>query len=521
MKKTKCLTKYQKAVIETAKSFLLRNYRIQYEDSRFTSWDFQAGEFTWYEYRAEYRGLNGEAKKNPEDYTSTDLGYTNCSDFTHDVYHTALDFDIEYSFTYNLTQEAKREGTKIGVFYYEITGNETEIEKQNIIKEYRATLQPADIVVVRNTTNGHAMLYVGKDKDLSPNMELIHSTGSSYNFNEKKERFEENGTVQERNLDFYFVKGQSERYLFDKYQEISIIRPLNVFKGKIPKQTKNRIKYLKGIVAEKISSHPFGQTITSGDNLTFTFNITNTNSQDKTIKISDFIPKNTTFVCSSDFVNKNGKLSAKIKVPSKQTASLSYTVKVGDCDFVYGTEAYVNGVSTNCRKIYVRNTLNFTQQQKIVKEISNFTNNTSYLKDVDIINSVYSNVLGKPTKLNGSYNEIIEKLHSVIYQLSFTLNKKGEYFNMIVPYIYGGRLVATSEKFDKGRTRLVTPSQLVIGDVIIVKESHKTDVCYSYIYAGDKLYKIDGATVTEQPIDILETLIAYDFFTVLRPSMDL
>ena len=67
MKKTKCLTKYQKAVIETAKSFLLRNYRIQYEDSRFTSWDFQAGEFTWYEYRAEYRGLNGEAKKNPED----------------------------------------------------------------------------------------------------------------------------------------------------------------------------------------------------------------------------------------------------------------------------------------------------------------------------------------------------------------------------------------------------------------------------------------------------------------------
>ena len=117
--------------------------------------------------------------------------------------------------------------------------------------------------------------------------------------------------------------------------------------------------------------------------------------------------------------------------------------------------------------------------------------------------------------------EIIEKIHSVIYELSFMLNKKGEYFKMVVPYIYGGRLVATSEMFDRGRTRLVTPSQLVIGDVIIVKESYKNDTCYSYLYGGDKLYKIDGTNVTEVSNDILETIISYDFFTVLRPSMDL
>ena len=523
MRSKKPLTKEQIAVIETAKAFLLRGYRIQYEDSRFTSWDFQAGEFTWYEYRAEYRGINGEAKKNPEDYTSTDLGYTNCADFTHDVYHSALDFDFFLSFTYDLTQEAKRPDTKLGVYYYEITGNETEEEKARIEKEYREMLEPGDLVVVRYTTNGHVMLYVGNDEDLSPNMELIHSTGNSYNYNEKKEKFEENGSIGERNLDFYFRKGLSKRYLFDTYNEISIIRPLNVFKGKIPKETKNRIKHLKGVIAEKISSHPFGKTISRGENLTYTFNVINTTDLEKNIEIKDVVPSNCSFVSASkEFSRKDNRLLAKFKLLPNQTRSISFTVTVNSGDYVYATDAFVNGVPTNCRKIYVRNTLNSTHQKQIVSKIKSFTkSNPNNLKDVDIINDVYNTTLGKPTKLTGSFPEIVEKLHSVIFLRSYTLDKKGDYFSIIVPGIYGGRLVATSEKFDRSRTRLVTPAQLIVGDVIIVKESFKKDTCYSYLYGGDALYKIDGTTVTETSLDVLETLISYDFFTVLRPSMDL
>ena len=311
--------------------------------------------------------------------------------------------------------------------------------------------------------------------------------------------------------------------MFDIYNEISIIRPLNVFKGKIPKETKNRIKHLKGAIAEKISSHPFGKTISRGENLTYTFNVINTTDLEKNIEIKDVVPSNCSFVSASkEFSRKDNRLLAKFKLLPNQTRSISFTVTVNSGDYVYATDAFVNGVPTNCRKIYVRNTLNSTHQKQIVSKIKSFTkSNPNNLKDVDIINDVYNTTLGKPTKLTGSFPEIVEKLHSVIFLRSYTLDKKGDYFSIIVPGIYGGRLVATSEKFDRSRTRLVTPAQLIVGDVIIVKESFKKDTCYSYLYGGDALYKIDGTTVTETSLDVLETLISYDFFTVLRPSMDL
>ena len=64
--KQKSLTKEQVAVIETAKSYLIRGSRIQYADTRFTSREFPDCLFTWDEYRWESRGHRGNFKKIPK-----------------------------------------------------------------------------------------------------------------------------------------------------------------------------------------------------------------------------------------------------------------------------------------------------------------------------------------------------------------------------------------------------------------------------------------------------------------------
>ena len=523
--KQKSLTKEQVAVIETAKSYLIRGSRIQYADTRFTSREFPEELFTWDEYRWESRGHNGGRKKTPEDYTSNDLGYTNCADFTHDVYHSALDFDIVLSMTEYLTKEARKPDTLLGAFHYDFTGKETEEEQLRIIQEYRSKLVPGDIVVVRKDSidSGHAMLYVGRDQGLDDDAEVIHSTGKNYKYDIKKEEFEEEGTVQLKNLDFYFVKGKSDRYLFDKYESFSIIRPLNVFKGKIPKETKNRIKNLKGIVAEKISSPSLGQTVSVGGTIKFSYILTNKTDAIKTVKITDVIPENCRFCDSyAELKNKNGKLTAKIKLLPKRIKTLSYTVKVNGGDYVESLDGKVGGVTTNCRKVYVRNTLTKTQQNELVEVLKTYTlSNHKKLANVEIINEVYSQVLGQSTNLTGSYSDIIFTVYKKLQENAYDVDSNGKYFDLIPPSIYGGRLVKTSALFDGYRTRLVYPQQLIVGDVIMCKEKNAIENYETYVFAGDKLYQIDGDSVTEKSIDILETLNAYDLFTVLRPSMGL
>ena len=518
------LSDEQIAVIETAKAYLARGSRIQYADTRFTCSDFTEASFTKLEYRWESRGIDGELKKNPEDYTSKDIGYSNCADFTHDVYHSALNLDFKLDTTFELTYEAKKGDTKLGVYYYQIKGTETDEEKAKIEKEYRETLKPGDIIVVRAATNGHAMLYVGRDQGLPDNAEIIHSTGKTYKYDLKKEEFEEDGTIQLRNLDYYFVKGDTGKYLFENYNAISIIRPLNVFEGEIPQETKNRIKYLKDVVAEKLSSPSIGQTVSTGDNVTFSFVLTNISNEIKKLDVTDKVPENTTFVSAdTEFTHNNGELTAKITLQPNETKTISYTVTAGSGDYIHGLDGYVGGVPTNARKIYVRSTLNSTQQQTITNAIKTFVaSNPSNLSDTEIINSVYTQALGKNTKLTGNASDVIGEIYTRHSGKSYKLNQNGKYFDLIAPFEYGGRMVKTATNiFDGYRTRLVYPEHLITGDVIYIRENYLDTLYKTYIFADGKLYQIDGATVSEVSTDILETIISYDFFAVLRPSMDL
>ncbi|MBR1983109.1 MAG: hypothetical protein IKA12_00280, partial [Clostridia bacterium] len=195
----------------------------------------------------------------------------------------------------------------------------------------------------------------------------------------------------------------------------------------------------------------------------------------------------------------------------------------GSGDYIHGLDGYVGGVPTNARKIYVKNTFNFTQQQSITNAIKSFViSNPSNLSDTEIINSVYSHAIGKSTKLTGNASDVIGEIYTRHSGKSYKLNQNGKYFTLIAPFEYGGRMVKTATNlFDGYRTRLIYPEHLITGDIIYIRESYIDTLYKTYMFADGKLYQIEGATVTEAPIDILETIISYDFFAVLRPSMDL
>ncbi len=530
----------QEAVIVTALSYLARGTRIQYDDSRIATGNIVPTNLR-------YRWQSG--LKTPEDYTSQFTGYTNCAGFTYDVYHSALDYDILSNTTASLIQKGGDEM----VFKYFPKGSETAEEQAEIEERFRSTLKMGDIIVVRyngsRKGNGHAMLYVGEEvpkgvtafrgntiegvettttttaaDSKKVRYDIIHSTGSSYNYGNFTERYEQVGSIQLTSTDYIFDP-DSSRYIFGKLESIGIVRPLAIYKGGVPEQTQNRINNLQGVIAEKLSSHTYGMTADRGDEVTFTFSITNTNKKAVTVEVADTVPSNTTYISGAETVTDN-TLSWNVKVPAGKTETVSYAVKV-NADAVYGetvasTDGLVGGVSTNCPVIYIANTLNKDESQKILSAMEKLK--TSELRGFELANAVYNEALGTTELLPDTYDDVLTSLFENYLDVPthFTPRLNDKYTAMLAPALYGGRYVITNEELFGGhRSRLPYQRDLMVGDILIIAEDGGATTQRMYLFAGDTMYDLLNETeiTTESSAERLNKLLAYNRFAVLRPSM--
>lgn len=517
------LSNYQLALIHTAKAFYDRNYRIQYADTRFTHKDIT--DIMQIDYRWESSLNDSSLIKHPEDYTSKDLGYTNCADFTHDVYQSALNYEIGLNTTYNLMQEIKNSDSKTSVCYYEITGNESEEVRRQIEEEFTKKLQVGDIIVNRYRGNrrggGHAILYVGNSLKLPDNSDVIHSTGKIYDYSLMKEGYEEFGTVELLKVEDLFNK-EHPRYFFETSYQIGIIRPLNVFNGEIPQQTKNRLKNLKNILAEKVASQSLGQTVSVGDKITYTFNITNLSSRKRRIEIKDIIPTNASYLEGACFTYNNKKLKSTFILGKGETKSVSYTIIVNSESKVESKKATVNGVLARCKDIFVRNTLSEIEKSYIHKYINNLEQgkNNSY-KGVSLVNDMYNQLFNKNVFGEDSERKVLSSVFKNCTRIksynALEINENSKYFNMIAPGLYGGRNVASSTLFNKYRTRLLDKNQLIVGDIIIALENEKDFIIKTYLFLGEETYEITNGLTKLKSVEILEKFIAYSTFVVIRP----
>lgn len=509
------MTELQKAVVITAESFVIRNARGQYADTRLVaSTDL-----------AYYRWSKGQ--RQPEDYTSQYTGYSNCAAFVYDLYRAALDLDIKYYTTATLTSGSQSVLFKTPVVSGFASMNESQLEAQK--QEFLNALQPGDLIVYRyaEKNSGHAMCYVGNNM-------MIHCTGSNYNYEERTEKYEENGCFRYQSIDDFWNK-ESKRYLFNK-KSYMIIRPLDHFQGQIPQRTLDRMDVMRGVAAEKTASATWTQTVNPGQEVCFTFTLENFTGYNKTLTVTDTVPQNTTYIAGAQ--EKNGDtLSWTVSLGAGETAQVSYTVKVGDQAEVVESSSFVESIPVNCPAIAVGKTLT-TEEQNALAAVAVRKDTTG----ISTAAAIYQDALGKEILpglsaddvLEGAFRYYSERIESgaTAYDVTWppawrSLDPNSQIFNLVPTGLYGGRSVLEGADKDPlgteafmgvKRTRLLTQDQLVAGDIIVINDNTAKFQAFAWLYVGGQLLDLQtGQMMPAEPS--LSQVISYNYFVVIRPSL--
>ena len=488
------MTPLQKAIVVTAESYYLHRKYAQYDQYALTGMNKSNVS----------RRLVGIMA--PEDYTPQYYGYTDCSSFVYDVYKFALGMSIDKSawtksYCTNSQHEILMETPNEDGF-----ANMSAAELAVKEKEFRDTLQPGDIISYRyaDGNSGHAILYVGNNK-------IIHSTGSTYDFETGADRVEKNGTYRYESVDNLFAKNKG-MYLFNKSIYV-ILRPLNAFRGDIPEQTQQRMGVMRGITAEKLCSHTYGMTVSPGDALTYTFHIKNNTTRAVTLSVKDTIPAGTTYVSGADSVVEN-TLSWQVTVDKGATVEISYAIQV-KADTPTGTfiqsESTVGGVTTKCPRVQVAKTLTADEQQAILDAQKSLAD--SKLSGIKLANAIYEKACNKTVFTAKDTDALWNALVSEYNDLYSFMDSKRPLAAMVAPRLYGGRHMGepyNDSAHTQYRTRLVTKNLLIIGDIVLADET-------LYLFTGNGLLDLsaDGYAGLFNP----EALLIYNQFVVLRPSM--
>ncbi len=511
------LNEAQKAVIATAEAFLMRGPRLQYNDND-TPYKSQA--------------IQTHA---PEDCTSTEWQYTNCAMFTYDCYYFGLDYSLGGSNPkYSTDRQLDMTGA-VRPFFYEVTGSEDDTKKEEVKQQFLSTLQPGDIIVYRYTTSsGHSMLYVG-------NGTIIHSSGDSFKaYSSDSATGYENYEASIRYMqamNFFDGPEGSRRLVFGGgIAKFGIIRPLAIRNDNTASETsRNRMENLKGISIEKVASQSSTVTVSKGGNITYTFNIYNSNDVAKTLNITDVVPENTTFVSGCDNVSGNN-LSWTVSVPADEIISISYTVKVND-DVADGTtivaeQAKAGGVPVRCHKIYVGNTLTAEQQELFKTKALELINSTSTTeRDAALINKMYKEALGVDNALPYTSDSSIRSalFNNACQSTSGTVNTSATGMSKyIAPTMYYGRRTYTMDGSSTARVELWGGDRavlgrschLVVGDILVKVNSSNL---HFYLYlGGETFYRINSTNFGKQ-YDVnryFEYVYAAAYHgVVLRPSL--
>ena len=511
---TSGMTELQKAVVLTAESYFARGARLQYEDTRLTSTKYFS-RWRWGMVR----------QKTIEDYTTQNIGYSNCAAFTHDVYYNALGFNIEQYTTASLVASSAASRVVLKKTYMSISTNK---QKEALKEEFLSNLEPGDLMVyLTSSGSGHVMLYVGNDM-------MIHCSGSNYDWENKKEVTDIG--IRYESIDCLF--DESHRRCLYKQRDVAIIRPLNDFNGTIPAATLDRMDEMRGVVAEKLASVDPHVTVNPGDEITFTFNFENLSSTKKTLKVTDVVPANTTYVSGAE--KKSGdNLSWTVTVEAGKSAKVSYKVKVAEGALgktVYGTDAKVENIPVKCHKIYVKNTLTASEQTKIKNAAKAL--GSSSLRDIALADAIYKEALGESNLTDATATDMLNGIF-VNYSTNmeswpskwkkFTTSTSNKYYKMMAPDLYGGRQVLVDKDYD--RATLITANKLVVGDIIITnnptadtyEDTEKKKYIYepvNYMFLGDKL--LDLTNMKEIDLEPkLEQLLCEKHFVVIRPSITL
>ena len=529
------MTDKQAAVVATAYYYLLRGECLQYDDSFMNKLSDSFSDFNESRWQTEFR--------TPESYTPDEWGYLNCAAFTNDVYWSTFGVSLpgDMYYTGNIYTNSAKYNMRVYSFERNLNKTYTDAEKAAMEAEFMSNLQPADLIVIRRKNGGgHVMVYIGNGR-------FIHATGDSMNTT-ALEGVKEN---REPTLRFHRVKD----YFFNRdgalnssnvfndptiaraTTSIAIVRPLansTYASYSVTDTTKARMDII-GLIIKKTASVNHGVSVNPGSNITYTFTLDNTRSDDITVEITDKIPANTTYVSGCD--NRNGdNLSWTVTIPAGKTITVSYTVQVSlDAigTVIQSDDAKVAGIPLPCVDIEVERTLTAEEQSDVVGAFTELKTSGTSLRGLALVNEIYKNALGVGNVFadvhfltvtegeNGIYEKSNLPIQSNYTYENFTRNEESTYYKMLVSNLFGGRSIRSNGRNEWVRTRGAMVDNLVIGDVILGKR--RDGNTYIFMYTGeDKMINLN--TLTYDSVDAqttLDRLLGYDYFAVLRPSFAL
>ena len=512
------LSEYDNAdvVLEVADAFYRQGTQIQYDQTQ------------------SRRNIDAS----PEDATAYRTLYMDCSSFVNATYKEAFGVNVMDSTkmpsTANYTSYAVSGlGTQEDVIGYWVNADYTSAEQiAAVLAQVRGQLQVGDVLVYRHGqtsgSSGHVYIYLGEDT-------FIHCTGSSYYYADTPPGSYDKGTTAEKTggavqliaADDIFVDTTHTRYLFkvtdsDSVFDFALLRPLA--RGLTPTEGSQARMRLRGVDLEKtVDAGPYG-AVEVGDNLTYTVTLTNGSSQDQTrVTVSEVLGSGLTFLSGSEGVTASGQtISWTGDVAAGSTVTVSYTVQVGSDagSVIESSGMLVGGVGINDLTNTVSSYTDAALTAVADQADSYASAGEAFADPIALVRVLYPGVVD-------GYATVQDALSDLIDTTNKTCSTDTAIASMLVPDLYGGLDIKSGFTKDNRRIRLVTEDHLEVGDVILAEYGDESVV---FVYTGEgTLVTIDSTggvcstvTITGDAFsceNILVTLIAYDRFAVLRPSM--
>ena len=497
----------------------------------------------------------------PEDATAQRTLYLDCSSFVNSCYREAFGVNVmpvaitpgttgTSPQTGNFTDYARNNPDNPDVIgYWENADYTTDEAKQTLLSKVRGMLEIGDLLVYRHgktsDSSGHVYIYVGNDT-------FLHCYGGgSYSRNENNpiksydanESEEASGMVSNISANTIFNKPDNKRYLFyetesDTVRNFCLLRPLA--RGLTPTAETLKRMEIPGVVMGKTASVFENSAVYTGDVITYTVKIQNTTSnvyQD--IPLTDLIPAGTEFVSGSDGVSvSDGNLTWNGDIGAKATVTVSYDVRVtatAPATLIKSDSTYVNGVKLGNITHTLSGYSNVYGALIGEKAIEYEQKEEGFENGLELVNSLYKSVLGTEIFSQSTAGDALADLIDVnnrTYRTDTALS------NMIVPNLYGGYDIRYGWLYDSSqndRARLISKEELEEGDIILADYS-KGSALYVYIgnstlitvedgkckklTIGDNIYRNTLSDGTyEYPDNILISLLAYNRWAILRPSM--
>lgn len=251
----------------------------------------------------------------PEMATETVTLYLDCSSFVYNCYYQTFGTSIGASLSPHMYDHAPD-----SIYYYEISGEETEEEQKKIAEEMKAALQVGDIITFTNRKeNGHVMLYIGDGQFMNVS---CHGKFHGYDYQKGKDTEDPEGSVFIEPVDCLFEKREDisgRLYLWEKRSKVGINRPLN----HMPLPTPNaihRMQEAKDLFLAVTTDYTGAKTAEKGAIIEYRLTIRNESNEEKKI-LADF-----TAGKGSIQFGEHGKF---IEMKAGETTEISFFANVG------------------------------------------------------------------------------------------------------------------------------------------------------------------------------------------------